>query len=60
MSKLFILYNITKLLKQSLHAQNTVRLRVLCPIFEVLGMIHRESAGGEVGGGSSRRGVGSG
>jgi hypothetical protein len=60
MSKLFILYNIIKLLKQSLHAQNAVRLHILCPIFEVLCVIHRESAGGGGGGGSSRRGVGSG
>jgi hypothetical protein len=60
MSKLFILCNIIKLLKQSLHAQNAVRLRLLCPVFEVLCVIHRESAGGGGGGGSSRRGVGSG
>jgi hypothetical protein len=49
MSKLFILYNFIKLLKKSLHAQNAVRLRVLCPIFEVLCVIHRESAGGGEG-----------
>jgi hypothetical protein len=46
MSKLFILCNIIKLLKQSLHAQKAVRLRLLCPFFEVLCVIHRESAGG--------------
>jgi hypothetical protein len=57
MSKLFTLYNFIKLLKQSLHAQNIVRMRVLCPIFEVLCVIHREPAGGgQVGGGSSGRG----
>ena len=50
MSKLFILYNIIKLLKQNLHAQNAVRLRALCPIFEVLCVIHTESAGGGRGG----------
>jgi hypothetical protein len=57
MSKLFILYNIIKLIKQS-----PKRCAIACtlPIFEVLFVIHRESAGGEVEGGSSRRGVGSG
>jgi hypothetical protein len=35
-----------KLLEQSLHAQNAVRLRELCPIFEVLCVIHRDPAGG--------------
>jgi hypothetical protein len=53
MSKLFISCNFIKLLKQSLHAQNAVRLRVLFPIFEVLCVIHREPPGGKVGGGSS-------
>ncbi len=36
MSKFLISYNLIKLLEQSLHAQNAVRLRELCPIFEVL------------------------
>jgi hypothetical protein len=54
-----ISYNLIKLLEQSLHAQNAVRLRELFPIFEVLCVMHRDPAGGEAGGGSSGRGVGS-
>jgi hypothetical protein len=46
LSKFLISYNLIKLLEQSLHAQNAVRLRELCLIFEVLCVIHREPAGG--------------
>jgi hypothetical protein len=46
LSKFLISYNSIKLLEQSLHAQNAVRLRELCPIFEVLCVIHRDPAGG--------------
>ncbi len=56
MSKCFISYNFIKLLEHILHAQNTVRLRELRPIFEVLCVIHREHAGGKVGGGAVERG----
>jgi hypothetical protein len=47
-----------KLLEQSLHAQNAVRLRELCPIFEVLCVIHRDPAGGGGGGREQRKGGG--
>ncbi len=59
MSKFFISNNLIKLIEQSLHAQNTVRLCVPHLIFEVLCVINRETAV-EAGVGSSKREVGSG
>ncbi len=55
MSKSFISYNLIKLLEQSLHAQNAMWLHVLCLIFEVLCVIHREPAGGGGGGREQRK-----
>jgi hypothetical protein len=60
LSKFLISYNLIKLLEQSLHAQNAVRLRELCLIFEVLCVIHREPAGGGGGGREQRKGGGGG
>jgi hypothetical protein len=59
MSKFFTYYNFNKLLEESLHAQNAMRLRVPRLIVEVLCLIHREPAGGEgIGGREQWKGGG--
>jgi hypothetical protein len=58
LSKFLILYNLIKLLEQSLHAQNAMRWCVHFLIFEVLCVMHREPAMGKAGGREQRNGGG--